>query len=144
MQKYANKASDPTTNAEQNLMGRTHYVDPKTRKYFGSRIQSARPICGGLLFAIVESVYRTHEKTSRGYRPVIFDLGGNVIERIKTDETYKSNAAADKALRAMMENLDAIAITHEAIDRADRNHAREMAEARALLNKANPKDHNID
>jgi hypothetical protein len=37
-------SDNPTISAQKNLEGRTHYVDPQTLKYHGSRILSALPV----------------------------------------------------------------------------------------------------
>jgi hypothetical protein len=55
MQMYRNQASDPKSNAQRNLAGRTHYVDDDTLRFHKSRVISARHVDQGLLFAIVTS-----------------------------------------------------------------------------------------
>jgi hypothetical protein len=47
--------SDPIAQAQDQLMGRTHYVDPETLRYHHARVLRARPVCSGLLFRIIES-----------------------------------------------------------------------------------------
>jgi len=53
---FGHKSSDPKHNAQQNLNGRTYYVDDDTLRFFTSRIVSAYPTENGLFFKIVESV----------------------------------------------------------------------------------------
>ena len=42
MRFYKTESDHPKVNAQRNLMGRTHYVDPDTLRWHKSRILSAR------------------------------------------------------------------------------------------------------
>ena len=68
-------------NAQQNLRGKTHYVDDETLRYHHARILGARAICDGLFFKIIESVSLDMRNTRRSFRVVVFDLFGAVVER---------------------------------------------------------------
>ena len=92
---FGHKSSDPKRNAQQNLNGRTHYVDDDTMRFFGSRIISARPTDDGLFFRIVESVATDHNKSRRGFRVVVFDLFGHPVFRPSFDECTSTSAAAE-------------------------------------------------
>ena len=133
MELYKNKSSNPARDAQQNLMGRTHYADPDTLRFHKSRVLESHVTDGGLIYAIVESCAADYENTRRIFRPVIFDLFGNVIERPKLDEGFKTRRQAVKAMWAYLNSLDAKQITMEAIERTERNHAREMAELRQTV-----------
>ena len=133
MNLYRNESSDPKTNAQRNLMGRTHYVDPDTLRYHKSRVLSARHTDGGLLFAIIESAAADYKNTRRGFRFVIFDIAGNVVSRADIEHLYKSSEAANKAMWLALDAMDAHAITLEAIAREDRNHRQDMDVMRAKL-----------
>lgn len=131
MQLFSNQSGDPKTNAQRNLCGRTHYVDADSLRFHKSRIISAQHVAAGLLFAIVTSDAKDYEGRERGFRYVIFNLFGKVIERNpdKIDlEWFKSSARASKAMWTALNAMDARAITREAIERATRQHADEMAE----------------
>lgn len=130
---YQNESSDAKWNAQRNLTGRTHYVDDDTLRSFHSRILSSHVVDNGLLFAIVESVALDCHNTRRGYRYVIFDVFGNTVERASLDDCYKSNAAAQKAMWAALNGMDAMTITAAAIDAQECGYAREIAQARADL-----------
>jgi hypothetical protein len=138
---YWNESSYPKINAQRNLCGRTHYVDDATLKGFYSRIISARHTNGGLLFAIVTSDAKDYQNRSRGFRYVIFDLFGNVVERNPNSvdrEFFRTSEKAAKAMWAAIAALDAADITRKAIESAERHHAQEMARARADLDKLAP------
>lgn len=92
---FGHKSTDPKRNAQQNLNGRTHYVDDDTMRFFGSRIISARPTDDGLFFRIVESVATEHDKSRRGFRVVVFDLFGQTVFRPSFDECTNTSAAAE-------------------------------------------------
>ena len=94
--------SDPTAQAQDQLTGRTHYVDPDTLRFHHSRILRARPVCSGLFFRIVESCAADYENKKRVFRFVIFDIWGNVVERQNFDNSYSST---DKALKGFDEWL---------------------------------------
>ena len=93
---FEDKSNDPKRNAQQNLNGRTHYVDDDTMRFFGSRIVSAYPTDDGLFFKIVESVATEYDKSRRGFRVVIFDLFGCAVFRPSFDECTSTSAAAEK------------------------------------------------
>lgn len=92
---FGHKSTDPKRNAQQNLNGRTHFVDDDTMRFFGSRIISARPMNDGLFFRIVESVATDHNKSRRGFRVVVFDIFGFKVFCPSFDECTSSSAAAE-------------------------------------------------
>lgn len=113
-----------------------HYVDDDTLRGFHSRIISARHTDGGLLFAIVTSDAKDFENRSRGFRYVIFDLFGTVIERNPSSvdrEYFRTSEKAEKAMWAALNSLNAAAITRAGIEQAENNHAQEMERCRADL-----------
>jgi hypothetical protein len=83
-------------NAQQNLRGKTHYVDDDTLRYHHARILDARAICHGLFFKIIESVSLDMRNTRRGFRVVVFDLFGAVMQRQGLEDCYKSRQQAEK------------------------------------------------
>lgn len=133
MNLYRDESSNPKWNAQRNLIGRTHYVDDETLRFHKSRVLSAHVVDNGLLFAIVTSDAMDMHNTKRGFRYVVFDLFGMVISRNKIEDAYKSREAATKAMWAWLNKANASEITLTAIDRAERQHATEMAELRKVL-----------
>jgi hypothetical protein len=127
---FKQESFDPKNNAQRNLCGRTHYVDDDTLRFYKSRVISARHTEGGLLFAIVTSDAKDYQNRSRGFRYVIFDVFGNVVEdnpdRIERGWFRTSDKAA-KAMWDALNKLDAPAITRKAIENARRYHADAMA-----------------
>ena len=89
--------SDPAAQAQDQLMGRTHYVDPETLRYHHARVLRARPVCSGLLFRIIESTAADYQNTKRVYRYVVFDVWGEVVTRPELEDSFSST---DKALKA--------------------------------------------
>jgi hypothetical protein len=133
MQIYQNKSSYPKPNAQENLMGRTHYVDDDTLRFHHSRILSSHVLYEGLLFAIITSDAMDYENKTRGFRYVIFDLFGTVINRPKLEEMFKTRNQASKAMWAMVNTLDAKAITLAGIENAEKWHKMEMDELRSKV-----------
>lgn len=127
MRLYRNESSDPKTNAQRNLMGRTHYVDDDTLRYHKSRVLSSRTVDNGLLFAIVTSDALDHENRKRGYRYVVFDVFGTVVSRAKLEDARRTSVTATKDMWRFLESFDAVAHTREAIESARRYHELELA-----------------
>jgi hypothetical protein len=135
---YRNESGYPKINAQRNLQGRTHYVDDDTLRGFHSRVISARHTDGGLLFAIVTSDAKDYQNKSRGFRYVIFDLFGTVVERNPSSvdrEYFRTSAKAEEAMWAALNSLDVVKLTCEAIARAEKQHASEMERTKQELYK---------
>ena len=95
--------------AQLNLEGRSHYCDESTLRYFHSRIVYAGDHFHGLIYALVESVTADYENTRRGFRFVLFDVFGTVIDRAPLDQCHRTGAQARKAMYAALNALDALA-----------------------------------
>lgn len=106
---------NPTISAQKNLDGRTHYVDPATLKYHGSRVLSALPVSDGAFFKIIETVSLDYQHTKRGYRAVVFDLFGTTIFCPSLEETHTNREKADKAFYAFFDQFDEIGHYQDAI-----------------------------
>lgn len=130
MRLYRNEASDPRSNAQRNLIGRTHYVDDDTLRWHKSRILSARCTDGGMLFAITTSDALDMNNSKRGFRYVIFDVFGNMIERPDLEHAFKRHEPCLKAMWAALNALDAKAITAKAIEQAEKHFKAEMVALR--------------
>jgi len=95
-------------NAQSMLIGRTHYVDDNTLRYFGARITSAQPSGFGLFYRLTESVGRGSYSDKRGFRTVLFDLNGQVVYRPSLDEMQTTSAKAEKAFYAWFNDFDQV------------------------------------
>lgn len=133
MQRYSNQSSDPKLNAQRNLCGRTHYVDDDTLRFHKSRVISSRTTDEGLLFAIVTSDSLDYENSRRGFRFVIFDLFGTVLERTSIEGAFRKSEQATKAMWEALNAIDAKAVTLAGVERAERRHADEMAAIRKMI-----------
>ena len=78
------------------ICGLSHYVDDSALRYFNSRICDATEIMDGLFFKIVESVALDMHNAERGYRVVVFDVFGAIVERASLDNCYKTRKQAEK------------------------------------------------
>ena len=116
MNLYQTVSCDPKINAQRNLMGRTHYVDPDTLKYHKARVLDSYVIDNGLLFGIVESVALDPQGHKRGFRPVVFDLFGRVRSRVALEHCTRTHRAAEKMLWQIVGALDAKKLTLQAIE----------------------------
>jgi len=110
--KYQEKYfSRPVDYAQDQLNGRTHYVDDDTLKFFNARILEAGIFPAdqksehyGDFFYIVESLPFAWEG-ERIYRGVVFDKEGRTIYRPDSDQAYKTAKTARKHLYAFLKNL---------------------------------------
>ena len=91
--------SQPKHEAQEALLGRTHYVDDATLRYFHARIIDARPIMEGLFFEIMESSSKDMHNTARGFRVVVFDVFGETVYRPGIEGIKSTSAAARKAYK---------------------------------------------
>lgn len=132
---YRDESSNPKWNAQRNLHGRTHYVDDDTLRFHHSRILSTHIAGDGLLFALVESCAKDMNNTRRGFRAVVFDIFGTVINRPNSwlEDMRDSRKMAEVDLYKVLSDLNAKTITLEAIKRAEAYHAMEMADLRAKV-----------
>jgi hypothetical protein len=127
---YQNESSDPRTNAQRNLCGRTHYVDDDTLRFHKSRVILARHTGDGLLFAIVTSDSQNYENTKRGFRYVIFDLFGTVVQRYPDKiemEWFRTSAQATKAMWSALNAIDSVNATRTGMLNATKHFDMEMA-----------------
>ena len=94
----------PKDNAQVMLRGRTHYVDDDTLRFFGCLIKSAQPSTFGLFYLITESL--SLPTGGRGFRTVLFDLGGQVVYRPTLEEMQTTTNKAEKAFYAWFETFN--------------------------------------
>jgi len=129
---FERKSSYTKDDAQANLSGRTHYVDDSTLKCFHSRIMSARYTDHGMLFAIVESVAADYQNKRRGFRFVVFDLDGTVVnDRASAVDVVSTSAKAEKDMWAFLDGFDVIAHYKKTLAyKADRFKARAAEMAR--------------
>jgi hypothetical protein len=103
---YSDKSSYAKNNAQSNLAGRTHYADDNTLKYFHAKILEANIVGGGAFFYIIESAAMDMNNTKRGFRYVLFDVFGTVIERIHMEDSFRTKEQAKKAFWKFFGSFD--------------------------------------
>lgn len=118
---YRVKSSYVKYNAQQNLQGRTHYVDDDTCRFFKSKILRATHSTNGLLFGLVESVgSKPSDMPGGNRRAVVFDVFGDVVN----DRAiwHRTTDQAVKAMYAFLDGFDAESHTRtELVKRAVRD-----------------------
>tara|TARA_Y100001963_G_scaffold18693_1_gene23586 strand:+ start:166 stop:597 length:432 start_codon:yes stop_codon:yes gene_type:complete len=119
---YREHYDDATANAQRNLQGRTHYVDPETLRYFQSRVLESYITDGGCLFALIESYTPAPPEHlgARLRRFVVFDVCGRIVERPALESGWRTTKQARAAMWKYLNGADARAITAEAIERERR------------------------
>lgn len=126
MNLYRNESSTPKWNAQRNLQGRSHYVEDDSLRFHKSRILETTITDDGLLFALVESVALDMNNTSRGFRPVVFDVFGNTIDRQPLDAAFSTRKAASKAMWLELNAINAQEHTLTQIERERESHNAEL------------------
>jgi hypothetical protein len=130
---FTNQASDAKLNAQRNLMGRTHFVDPDTLRFHKSRVIATHITDGGLLFALMTSDALDWDNAKRGFRYTVFDVFGTAVASVKLEDAFKTRAQAFKAMWAKLNELDAKELTFVGIANAEKHFASDMAELRKRL-----------
>lgn len=132
---YRSESSDSTYDAQRNLQGRTHYVDPATLRGFEVRILSGGVEADGLLYWIVESVNSRPDHGGYTRRGIVFDVFGTIVnERANMAETqgewFRDTAKAEKSVTAFIAGFDAVKHT---ADTLAANSRKEIERARLAL-----------
>jgi hypothetical protein len=133
MRPYRAESSDPTSNAQRNLEGRTHYVDADTLRFHKSRVLKTYIPDNGLLFGLIESVAMDMHNTKRGFRYVVFDIFGTVLSRVNLEECFSTREKAQKAMWIYLNGVNAVEVTEKGIANAERVHKAEMEDMRKML-----------
>lgn len=134
MKLFENHSNYAKANAQRNLEGRTPYVDDATLRFHHSRILRASAACSGLLFYIIESCALDMRNTKRGFRPVVFDLFGNVVnDRANLEDCLRSREAAEVVLWREVNAMDPIALNLAALQRERKHQIEEWARMEAAI-----------
>lgn len=114
--------------AERLTDGKTHYYSASTRRFHGASVSKLRVIADGMALAAIERVSLDMNHTRKGYRVVIHDLTGTVInDRPMLDSAHKGLPAAQRDFEAQCEkHSNGPMILREAIEQAKRQHEREI------------------
>ena len=108
-ERFTARCSHPAINAQENLGGRTHYVDPDTLRFHKSRILAARPILSGAFFLIIESCALDYDNTRRGVRVVLFDLMGATVYRPSLEDCRRTRGQASRDFEKWLGSFDPVA-----------------------------------
>lgn len=130
---YRNESSNSKWDAQRNLSHRSHYVDDDTLRFHKSRIVYTHVIADGLSYMLVESYAVYPDNRRRAFRGVVFDIFGDVIDRPKLDEGYRTSEKALSVTMEVIKNLDFKAITMEGIKRQEKNTKQELSYLRGIL-----------
>jgi hypothetical protein len=114
--------------AEKLTEGKTAYFSKGTRNYFSASVSKLRVIADGMAIAAIERVAFDYQNTRKGYRVVIHDLTGTVInDRADLDHAHKGLPAAQRDFEAQcLKHSDGAAILREAIAQEIRTHERAL------------------
>ena len=124
--------------AQDQLTGRTHYVDDSTLRYFHARVIGAHDDANGLLFWIVESGAKDPGNYARGFRPVVFDIFGEVVFRLDLADMVKTSDKARALYREWLESFDIEAHYREALETRAKRLETEAQQYRATLQALEP------
>ena len=133
IERYEELNDNPKLDAQANLLGRSYYVTDSTLKYHHSRICQTHVSHNGLIFGLVECVAKDWQNTERGYRSVVFDITGDVLNRPSNKDIVKTRREAIAAMDLFLATLDAPAKTLAAIDRYSDHQDRVIAQLRTSV-----------
>lgn len=105
-QLFDHHRTDATCDAQENLEGRSHYVDPATLKFHHSRIVGGGVHLCGAAYRVLEVTALDYDNTRRGYRAVLFDLTGRTIYHPDLDQCHRTKEQAMRAFWAWFETFD--------------------------------------
>lgn len=111
MNLYRDRYNNAKANAQDNLGGRTHYVDDSTLRFFHARVLSSQVFADGLLFGIIESTASDIHNTQREFRGVLFDVFGDTVYRPDLGQGFATSRQARKAMLNAVAAFDAKAHT---------------------------------
>lgn len=116
------------TTAERLTEGKTQYYSASNRRFHGAGVSKLRVIAEGMALAAIERVSLDMNHTRKGYRVVIHDLTGTVInDRSTLDHAHKGLAAARRDFEKQCEkHSDGAAILREAIANETRTYERAL------------------
>jgi hypothetical protein len=115
---FSQRSGLPLNQAQRNLEHRTNYVSEGAMKAFVATIHSVYVLEDGLLLGIVESIQKGPSKESgRAYRPVFFDIFGNIIYRPELEDCHDTLSKAQKEFFDKADEIDAQAATLEGIEK---------------------------
>jgi hypothetical protein len=114
---FTERSGFPLNQAQRNLQGKTHYVDDSTMRGFVGKIHSVHILEDGLILGLVESIQAgPNEESGRVYRPVFFDVFGNVVMRPDIEDSFKTLKQAQAAFWRMADDIDTIPLTLKGIE----------------------------
>lgn len=124
----------PLNQAQRNLEGLTPYADDKTLAYFKAKILTVHVMDDGLILGLVESLQAGfNQEDGRVYRPVFFDVFGNVAYSPKIDASFKTSKQANAEFWKQADKLDAVSITIEGIKTKQGQLTKELDSYSSLL-----------
>lgn len=120
--------SSPSATAERLTDGKTHYYSADTRRFHGATVSKLRVIADGMALAAIERVSLDMRHTRKGYRVVIHDLAGTVInDRLDLEHAHKGLPAARRDFEEQcLKHSDGAAILRESIANETRTHERAL------------------
>jgi hypothetical protein len=141
---YRNESCRADYDAQRNLQGRTHYVDPDTLRGFQARILNGGHVADGLLYWILESVQSRPQHGGYTRRAIVFDVFGDIVNDRATlsesqGEWFRDTAKAEQAAAAFIAGFDAVKHTADKLAAKARRDIKIARETLAILAGKTPK-----
>ena len=133
-QLFENKSYIAKVNVQHNLEGRTPYFDENGMKFHKSKILYSTITDKGLLLAVIESYAVDMHNTKRAFRPVIFDVFGDIVnERLSLEDGLKTKDQAKKLMWEQLNNINAKKVTMQGIKDARKWHDHKLRNLRTVM-----------
>lgn len=128
---FQRESCDTKNDAQRNLRGKTYYCEEDTLRFHHSRIVGGHQEHDGLVYVVTTSDALDMHNTRRGFRTVIFDVFGTVINRPKLEEASRTSDQARKVAEAF--ELDLLDWYRGAIEERIRHQRQDLSESEAAL-----------
>ena len=133
-QLFENKSYNDKINVQSNLAGRTHYFNEDSMKFHKSKILYSTITDGGLLLGVIESYAVDMYNNTRAFRPVIFDVFGDIVnERLSLEEGLKTKDQAKELMREQLDSINAKKVTMKGIKDARKWHDHKLRNLRTVM-----------
>lgn len=113
---FEERSGFPLNQAQRNLERKCNYAEEASLRNNVTKIHNVYVLEDGLVLGLIESVQSGASADSgRVYRPVFFDVFGNIIHQPKIDESFPSIKKAQSEFWKQAEEIDAIEATSKGI-----------------------------
>lgn len=106
---YRERTGYPVSVAQRNLEGKSVYAEDEILKQRSAQITACEVMDDGLILGIIE-------KVENKFRPVFFDIFGNIVYQTEMEKAFTSNKQAGSEFWKVASEIDAVDLTLKAVE----------------------------